>query len=366
MFNSEKEFLHLYGWNDFFQNQLSQTEAFLLPARVICEERNLYRVQINLQQSLWATVRGKMQFDAAGRSDYPAVGDWVMVELPPQSDRAVIHQVLARKSVIQRKQIGIGSDVQILSSNIDYAFISSSVNADLNFRRIERYLAVIWDSGCVPVILLTKADLAEDIASILAATELEFPGVAVHAISQNDFSKDDVFSRYLKNGATAVVVGSSGVGKSTLVNFLINEEKIKTQGSREHDDKGRHTTTSRNLYVSRYGGLIIDTPGMRELQLSDHAEGVSQQFSDIEELMQNCRFNDCQHQGDRGCAVGAALEHGKLARERWQSYVKLQAEVRFAIRKQDKAAAAAEKKLWKQRSVMARERVKQKRGEHDW
>ena len=156
MLSSEKEFLFLFGWDDFFQSQISDlVSGSLFPARVICEERNLYRVQAGLSQIFWASVRGKMQFNAATRAHYPAVGDWVMVELPSQSDRGVIHQVLQRKTIIHRKQVGASADMQILSTNVDYAFITSSVNSDLNYRRIERYLAVARDAGVTPIILLT-------------------------------------------------------------------------------------------------------------------------------------------------------------------------------------------------------------------
>lgn len=362
MFISEKEFLFHFGWTDFFENQLSDLgTSSLVPARVICEERNLYRVQLGFNQIYWAQVTGKMQFNAVNRGDFPAVGDWVMVDIPPQSDRAVIHHVLQRKTSIYRKQVGSTSDLQILSTNVNYAFITSSVNADLNFRRIERYLSVVWDSGCMPVIILTKADICEDIEAVIAETQLEFPGVDVYAVSKDDFENAEFLPRYLKEGSTSVFIGSSGVGKSTLVNFLIGADLIKTQEAREDDDRGRHTTTSRQLYASRFGGLVIDTPGMRELQLSDQADGVSQQFAEVEELMTRCRFGDCQHQTEPGCAINEALEHGVLTEDRWRNYLKLQAEVRHALRKQDKAIAAQDRKVWKKKTAEGRERGLAKR-----
>lgn len=356
MLSSEKEFLFLFGWDDFFQSHCSNfISSSLFPARVICEERNLYRVHMGLHQVLWSSISGKMQFNASTRVDYPAVGDWVLMELPDQSDRGVIHHIIPRKTVIHRKQVGSSADMQILSTNVDNIFITTSVNEDLNFRRIERYLAVAQDAGTTPIILLTKADICSDnLGEIITKIESEFPGVAVKAISKDDYEKANFFREYLKKGTTSVFIGSSGVGKSTLVNFLIGIDQIKTQSTREYDGKGRHTTTSRNLYISRYGGLVIDTPGMRELQLSDHAEGLEQQFSDVENLIQRCRFTDCSHQTEPGCAIKQAIDDDLLNEERWKSYQKLEAEIRHGLRKQDKVLASQDRKLWKKRSIEAR------------
>lgn len=364
MLNSQKEFLSLFGWDGFFESQnailVSQN---LVPARVICEERNLYRIQLDIDKVLWASVSGKLQFNAVTRADYPAVGDWVLVEAADQSDRAVIHHICPRKTVIQRKQVGSSADIQILSANVDYVFVTTSANDDLNYRRIERYLAVAWESGATPIILLTKADIcADEVLAIATNVRKEFPGIEVYTLSNTEFENAEFLSYYLKEGKTSVVVGSSGVGKSTLVNFLIGQEQIKTQDVREADGKGRHTTTSRSLYVSRYGGLIIDTPGMRELQLADHAEGVSLQFADIENLIAGCRFTDCQHRTEPGCKIIEALDDESLSEDRWKSYQKLAAEVRHGLRKQNRALAAEDRKLWKKMSITARNKGFAKKG----
>jgi len=361
MHSSDKEFLIQFGWDDFFESQLTNLSPNSFPARVICEERNLYRAQVGLNQVLLATISGKIQHSAATRVDYPAVGDWVMVEPSSQSDRVVINQVLQRKTIVQRKQAGLTSDIQILSTNVDQIFITSAVNYDLNYRRIERYLAMARDSSATPVILLTKADTAEDIEQVVAGVQNEFPGVNVHTLSKENFASAEFFKDYLKKGTTSVVMGSSGVGKSTLVNYLIDSDEIKTQTARGDDYKGRHTTTSRNLYVSRFGGLIIDTPGMRELQLSDHSEGISSQFSDVEEIMERCRFSDCLHVTEPGCAVIKGLADGSLPSDRWQNYQKLQAEVRNGQRKQEKSLAAEDRKTWKKKSDDSRERDRTKK-----
>jgi ribosome biogenesis GTPase len=358
MLNSDKEFLSVYGWDDFFESQLPSFASISessFPARVISEERNLYRLQAGFKQSLWASVSGRLQHKAVSRVDYPAVGDWVLVQVPAQSNRGLIDQIFRRKTTLHRKQVGASADMQILSTNVDYAFITSSVNFDLNYRRIERYLAVAKDAGTEPVILLTKADTSlGDLDQLVAGVRAEFPLVQVHTLSREEFERAEFLKGLLRKGTTSVFIGSSGVGKSTLVNFLVGGEQIKTQEVREADGKGRHTTTSRNLYVSRYGGLIIDTPGMRELQLSDHSEGIQTQFADIEELIRQCRFTDCKHLTEPKCAIQAALAAKQLSQERWESYQKLEAEVRHAMRKQDKVLAAEDRKLWKKRSLDAR------------
>ncbi len=365
MLSVQKEFLFLFGWDDFFESHRANlVSSSLIPARVIVEERHLYRVQIGLDQVIWAAISGKMKSEANRRVDYPAVGDWVLIERPDRADRGIIHHILPRKTILHRKQIGSSSDAQILSTNVDYVFITTSVNEDLNYRRTERYLSIVREAGSSPVILLTKADIASDINEVIRGIEQEFPGIPVYAICQDEFSSSEILSLYFKKGTTSVFIGSSGVGKSTLVNFLIGHPQAKTQEIRDDDGKGKHTTTSRNLYLSSYGGLIIDTPGMRELQMADHAEGVGDQFSDVEEIIQQCRFSDCHHQTEPGCAVLPALADGSLPSAKWISYQKLQSEVRHSLRKQDKALASQDRKVWKKISVQAREKGRSKKGDY--
>ena len=365
MINSDMEFLSLFGWDGYFNSQKAKidSENFQV-AKVICEERNLYRIQLSKELECWASVKGSLQFSAQSRADFPAVGDWVLVEPSGAGERALIHGLLPRKSVIQRKQIGSSVDMQILASNVEYVLIATALTEDLNTRRLERYLTVALESGAQPVILLTKADLYEgERGHLEGELKTHFPMAMAHFLSKTDFSRAEFLSEYLRPGKTCVVVGSSGVGKSTLVNYLIGDEKMKTQETREYDGKGRHTTTSRSLHVTRFGGLIIDTPGMRELQLLDHHEGIQAQFSEVDLLMKNCRFSDCQHLSEPDCAIKAALEEGQLLPSRWQSYQKLADEVSHGLHKQEKWRAAEQKKLWKKVSINARNLRRFKRDE---
>lgn len=324
---------------------MAEETKMCIPSRVICEERGLYKVQWGKDATCWAAISGKMKHQAKMRKDYPAVGDWVLIETLEDADKAIIHQICPRKTTIYRKQIGESSDGQILSTNVDYTFIVTSLNEDLNERRIERYLAIALDSDTAPVILLTKSDLyPEETAEFVSDLKELFPGIPVHPLSKDSFEEADFFEEYLETGKTAVIIGSSGVGKSTLVNFLIGREQIKTQEIREKDGRGRHTTTSRNLYVSRFGGLVIDTPGMRELALADHSQGLEAEFNDVVELFGRCRFSDCKHRTEPGCAIKSAIEDGSLEQDRWESYLKLEAEVRAIQLKQEKAQEAQQKR----------------------
>jgi ribosome biogenesis GTPase len=335
------------GWNDFFAAQFADLQHYaaapvLQPARVIEELKGHYRVR-GEQGEYLVKIAGSMRFDAGERSDFPAVGDWVGIA-PQEKGRATIQALLPRKSKLSRKVAGRRNDEQILAANVDTVFIVATLNQELNLRRIERYVALAWDSGAIPVVLLNKSDLVDDPSSFQREVEGVVPGVDVHALScvtRDGFSSLDA---HLSAGKTCVFLGSSGVGKSTIVNALLGEAAQSTGPVRASDDRGRHTTTSRQLFVLPRGAIVIDTPGMRELQLWGGETGVAVAFDDLAETAQSCKFRDCKHDSEPGCAVRAAIAVGELDADRLANYQKLQAEMRFAVQKTDQTMALAAKK----------------------
>ncbi len=296
--------------------------------RILAQEKGLYRLVYEAGE-LPAEVSGKLRFQARSAIDLPAVGDFVWADCSRAGGPAVIHGILPRKSVFLRRSAGTAHTSQVVAANIDTVFLCMSLNHDFNLRRLERYLAVAWDSGAVPVIVLTKSDLCPDPAPQLRAVEECAMGVDIlltSALAEDGYQK---LLPYLCPGKTVALLGSSGVGKSTLINRLLGQERLPTNGLR-NDDRGRHTTTRRELFLLPRGGLVIDTPGMRELGLWDAGEGLDRSFADIEDLAAQCRFRDCSHTKEPGCAVQAALEHGTLSQDRWLSYRKLAAENQYA------------------------------------
>ncbi|AZB44807.1 ribosome small subunit-dependent GTPase A [Bacillus sp. FJAT-42376] len=315
--------------------------------RVTLEHKRLYRILTEHGEVL-SEVAGKMRFEAGSREDFPAVGDWVVIKPRYQEGKATIHAILPRQSKFSRKSAGNTTEEQIVAANVDTLFIVMALNHDFNIRRLERYLIMAWESGASPVVVLNKADLCEERDERIAEVESVAFGVPVYAISALDADSAAILRSYCARGKTAALVGSSGVGKSTITNQLLGTEHLKTQAAREDDDRGRHTTTYRELLPLETGGCLIDTPGMRELQLWSADEGFQGTFEDIEALALSCRFTDCRHQAEPGCAIQAALEEGVLETERYESYKKLQKELAFLARKEDKKAQAEEKAKWKQ------------------
>ena len=292
-------------------------------SRVVLQEKGMYRI-LSQEGEQPAVVSGKYQYEAITPSDYPAVGDYVMADLN-NGDTAVIHKLLPRKSIFLRKAAGTGNSEQAVAANIDTVFVCMSLNNDFNVRRLERYLSSCWESGAMPVIILTKADLLENTDEKLLETQKVAMGVDVILTSAMEKDGYTQLLPYLTEGKTVAFVGSSGVGKSTLINRLLRENRLVTGGLR-NDDKGHHTTTHRELIRLENGAMVIDTPGMRELGMWDAEEGLSNAFSDIEELTESCRFSNCTHTNEPGCQVKAALKEGRLDPDRWQSYLKLTAE----------------------------------------
>jgi len=335
------------GWNEFFENEFrTRDEGGVCPARVVEELKDAYRVRGETCEIL-ANLAGRLRFAAQSREGFPAVGDWVVIAPRENESRATIQCVLPRRSKVSRKAAGRAAAEQVIAANLDTIFVVSSLNRDFNIRRIERYLAMVWESGANPVVLLTKSDLCEDAAQRAAEMESVAMGVPVHVLSAFSGEGLDALATYLCAGRTVALAGSSGVGKSTLINRLLGREALATKPVREDDDRGQHATSTRRLVILPYGGMMIDTPGMRELQLWDAESGLERAFEDIAAFASGCRFRDCSHQEEPGCAVGQAIEVGALDAERLENLRKLERELEFQARKQDAGLQSAEEKKWK-------------------
>ncbi|UKS30343.1 ribosome small subunit-dependent GTPase A [Paenibacillus sp. HWE-109] len=335
------------GWNTFFEKSFEPYHSEGYQAgRVSLEHKHMYRVLTESGEVL-AEVSGKMRHLAIHREDYPAVGDWVVVSIRAEEQRATVHAVLPRQSKFSRKVAGQVTEEQIVATNVNTVFLVTALNQDFNVRRIERYLVLAWESGANPVIVLSKADLCEDPEALAAEVAVIAVGVPIHIISSAANRGLDQLAPYISRGQTVALLGSSGVGKSTLVNHMYGEAILETGDIRFGDDKGKHTTTHRELITLPGGGILIDTPGMRELQLWDASEGLSTSFQDVEDIAETCFFQDCKHANEPKCAVKNALDEGTLGLERFQSYLKLQKELAYLARKEDKGLQAAEKAKWK-------------------
>lgn len=324
-----------YGWNNHFSHEFAKYQNFS-PARVVQEEREQYLLQTSAGL-MTGEITGRFLFTASP-GDFPAVGDWVAVTLYTQEGKAIIHHVLPRKTQFLRKTAGLITEQQILAANFDTIFIVTSINNDFNPRRLERYLTLANQTRGKPVILLSKIDLSENPEQVAKEVRTLFPSVSVHQISNQTGQGLVELNQYLKPGETVVVLGSSGVGKSTLINYFLNTDYLTTGAIRKGDQKGRHTTTKRMLLKLPSGALIIDTPGIRELQLWDGNQGLKTTFADIEELATSCRFGDCQHQSEPGCAVKEAIQQGRTSEERLVNYRKMLKEMAYLEKRQQEKA----------------------------
>jgi len=316
------------GWSEHFAHAAAgHAAAGLEPARVISEHKHAYEL-ISAEGELTGELLGRL-LKGGARSALPAVGDWVMIARQPgERTRAKIHAVLPRRTCFSRRAAGEKAEEQVVAANVDAVFLVSGLDADFNPRRIERYLALARGSGAEPVIVLNKADLCGEAAARVAEIRALAGGATVLAVSALVGEGVAALAPWLGRGRTVALLGSSGVGKSTLVNALLGEERQETGEVREHDQRGKHTTTRREIVPLPGGALLVDTPGMRELQLWDNArEGLVAAFPDVLELAAGCRFRDCRHEAEPGCAVRAAIGAGALPEPRFASYLKLRAEL---------------------------------------
>ncbi|MGO4410832.1 MULTISPECIES: ribosome small subunit-dependent GTPase A [unclassified Brevundimonas] len=332
-----------YGWSDLLETAFApHARAGHTPGRVILQQRDGYLV-VTDEGELRAKASGRLLHEAK-EIGHPAVGDWVALALNPQERTATIHAILPRRTAFVRRAAHSTRGLQIIAANIDVAFVVTSMNADLNPRRIQRYLAAAWQSGARPVVVLTKSDLCDDPQAQAAEIAALETGCPVLVVSARQGLGLDALLAQVKSGETCVLIGSSGVGKSSLVNAFLNENRMATQAIREDDDQGRHTTSHRELILLPGGGMILDTPGIREVGLIDADEGVSAVFDDIERLPQDCRFNDCSHANEPGCAVRAALQSGALDPDRWAHFQKLKLELAASEEKAERTAKDAERR----------------------
>jgi ribosome biogenesis GTPase len=353
--------LTAYGWNDrlaaaFELHRAPGRES----ARVTLEHTHIYRV-VTEDGEILARVSGRLRHQAEARPDFPAVGDWVVVEPVPNSD-ARIHLVLPRSSRFSRRAAGDATQEQVVAANIDTVFLVTGLDGDFNPRRLERYLVVAWESGATPVIVLNKADLVEDAAAFVLEVQAVAPGASVHAVSAKRPESLDVLRPYVAPGRTVALLGSSGVGKSTIVNRLIGQELLRTHEVRITDSRGRHASTSRQLVLLEGGGVLIDTPGMRELQLWSAESGLESTFADVEALAAACRFGDCRHEREPGCAVLAAVERGTLDASRLAHWRQLARELAHLARRQDERLAAEHQRALRPLMREVRAAQRRKRG----
>jgi ribosome biogenesis GTPase len=327
------------GWDAFFAEQIAAGDEAFRPARVVAEHRGAYRV-VGERPEEWAVLPGRLRRAAADATALPAVGDWVLVQPPASAGgQTIVQRVLARRSAFARRAAGQDT-AQVVAANVDVVFVVSSLNRDLSPRRVERYLTLAWNSGAAPAVVLTKADLCADVAPRRAAVEAIALDLPLHVVSSYSGAGLDGLRAALGPGRTGVLLGSSGVGKSTLVNALAGRELQEVRATLE-DDRGVHTTTARQLLFLDGGGMLIDTPGMREVGLVGEQESLDRAFGDVAAVIAACRFGDCRHEEDPDCAVTAALADGTLPADRWESYVKLQRELAFQATREDPDKARA-------------------------
>lgn len=343
--------LKQYGWDDFFDAQMEKfsKEGYSV-GRVAIENKSNFILYTEFGE-LTAGLSGKFKFNASSESDYPGVGDWVVIKPMIEESKAVIEFVLERKNKFSRKVPGMTTEEQIIAANIDTIFIISSLNQDINLRRIERYLTLAFENNIPSALILSKSDVCDDVREKLTEVESIAGESEIYVISALENKGTDELKKYFSDNRTVAVVGSSGVGKSTLINCLSGSDDMEVSDISLYKDRGRHTTSHRELIILPGGGLIIDTPGMREIQVWEGSDGMSETFTDVEQYFSECKFTDCKHETEPGCAIIKAIENGELDEKRYKNYVKMQKEVKHFENMNNQKAKLAEKRKWKKVSA---------------
>ena len=353
--------LEQYGWDDRVAGQFAEhSPDGSQPGRVLVEHRGSYVVATRTGERV-AVVSGRLRHAARGAADFPAVGDWVALT-PADGESAVVHAVLPRRSQFLRASPGDVAQAQVVAANVDLVLLVSGLDHDFNLRRIERYATLAWSSGASPVIVLNKADVCDDVGGRVADVTSVAPGIPIRVVSARTGLGVESLTPLLEPGMTVALIGSSGVGKSTLVNALLGWQRQDTGPVREGDQRGRHTTTVRELMPTESGALLIDSPGMRSVSLWEAEEGLGEAFADVESFAAQCRFNDCRHAGEPGCAVETAISDGRLPRSRLDSQRKLAREAAAQARKHDAGLSASERRRWKAIAVSSRRHTRLKYG----
>lgn len=339
--------LQQLGWSDFFASEFAEFESRgFEPGRIAIENRDNYLV-LSASGELDAQITGRLIYSADSPADYPKVGDWVVISVMEDEGKSIIHDILPRQTAFTRKASGKRTELQVIGANLDHVYVVQSFDDDFSPNRLERYLVMIRESGAAPGIILNKSDLAEDLINQADAAQDIAGTVPLFVVSAKTRDGIDELASAIQPGETIALVGSSGVGKSTIINALIGEERQKTADVREFDSKGRHTTTRRELILLPVGGLIIDTPGMREFQLWS-SDGLDEVYDDILDLAAECKFNDCTHTHEVECVVIGAVESGEIPEVHYENYLKLQKELDYLESKQDEAARREREEYWKQ------------------